>query len=101
MERSESDSSLFKYATSTSELAAVMQVVVKTREKHFCRCQKFSVICGKGKGRRARHEVVRGNRVMFPLFLNVTRWGISDRLQAPAASPRKVHQMVIEPVWTL
>jgi len=41
---SDSDSSLFKYATSSSELATVMQVVVKTSE--FCRCQKFSVICG-------------------------------------------------------
>jgi len=68
---------LLNYATSTSELAAVMQVAVKTSEKHFCRCQKFSVICGEGK-------VVRGNRGMSPLFLNVTRWGISDRLHAPA-----------------
>jgi hypothetical protein len=49
MERSESDSSLFKYATSTSELLVVMQVVVKTSEKHYCRCQKYSAICGEGK----------------------------------------------------
>lgn len=43
------DSSSFNYATSASELAAVMQVAVKTSEKHFCRCQKFSVRCGAGK----------------------------------------------------
>lgn len=27
----------------------------------------------------------RGNRGMAPLFLDVTRWGISNRLYAPAA----------------
>jgi hypothetical protein len=89
---------LFNYATSTSDLAAVMQVVIKTSDKHFRRCQKFSVICGEDKVAMHATKSYEGIEVCLHCFL--TSLGGESAIvftPRPLYSPGKVHQIAIEP----